>query len=468
MTKVSPTRRCAAAGLLLAVGIASGTAQAYTAPYSAPEGITLVNVMKTMDDAIPQYLWRRLGDATGKPLYTSDADQSGASSCAAECAKEFPPYLAGPQAKALGDFTLVSRSDGGKQWAYQGKPLYRYSGTDPAGQPVGARFALKEDPKWADPASDVFSPKASWRRAAYMPDQTAVMPGTVELDDLAIAGGFGFVDATNHLTVYAAPVAHKLAKEWRPLRASTIARPIGEFSIITRADDHSLQWGYKGEALYTFTGDYSPGEVNGICTGDAAIHAALAMRNFTPPGIEVRTSPGRGPIMTNGKGLSLYYVSRYQLQYGARETRDGHAITYNDAKALGTAACVGECTNSWKPFLATAKDQGWGFWEVIDRTDGTKQWAFKGSPVYAFAGDKKPGDLEGNNRYVIVYGDAKGGYIYSNPGSDPRESSASQPQLGAVEMNTAVYGGGVVGRDQRPGREQAGAGFYWHTVGLFY
>ena len=80
---------------------------------------------------------------------------------------------------------------------------------------------------------------------------------------LAVANGFGFVDAATHMTVYAAPVSHKLSSDWQPVRASALAVPVGEFSIITRKDDGTRQWTYKGEALYTYAGDYAPGDVNG-------------------------------------------------------------------------------------------------------------------------------------------------------------------------------------------------------------
>jgi len=242
------------AGLIAAnnAGAASNTS---SIPYSTPVGITLVNVSKLMDDAIPQYLWRRLGDENGKPLYTYDADKPGSSSCTGECATEFPPFAAATDAKASGDFTIIGRKDGVKQWAYQGKPLYRYSGKDPVGEPLGQRFQLKEEPAWADPASTVYSPKQGWRRASFTPEKTTVMPPDVELAALAIANGFAFVQTSTQRTVYTAPVSRKLSRDWQPLRASALALPVGDFSIVKRSDDGSRQWTYKGEALYTFAGD---------------------------------------------------------------------------------------------------------------------------------------------------------------------------------------------------------------------
>ena len=42
-----------------------------------------------------------------------------------------------------------------------------------------------------------------------------------------------------------------------------------------------------------------------------------------------------------------------------------------------------------------AKDAG--NWTVA-RDDGGKQWAYKGKPLYFWMDDKKPGDVEGDNR----------------------------------------------------------------------
>ena len=142
------------AGLAIAAGVVcldAGARSPREVPYSTPEGITVVDVSKTMDDAVPQFMWRRLGDANGNPLYTFDADPPGRSSCHADCAKEFPPLEADAKAKASGDFSILVRDHHSRQWAYQGKPLYRFSGKDPAGEPAGARIAMREDPAWTDP-----------------------------------------------------------------------------------------------------------------------------------------------------------------------------------------------------------------------------------------------------------------------------------------------------------------------------
>jgi predicted lipoprotein with Yx(FWY)xxD motif len=63
-------------------------------------------------------------DEKGMTLYTFDKDEANKSNCYDECAKNWPPYLAAADATAEGEWTLVDRTDGTKQWAYEGKPVY--------------------------------------------------------------------------------------------------------------------------------------------------------------------------------------------------------------------------------------------------------------------------------------------------------------------------------------------------------
>ena len=59
-------------------------------------------------------------------LYTLDKDTAGASTCNGPCAANWPPLMADEGAMASGDWSVVTRDDGKKQWAYKGKPLYYF------------------------------------------------------------------------------------------------------------------------------------------------------------------------------------------------------------------------------------------------------------------------------------------------------------------------------------------------------
>jgi predicted lipoprotein with Yx(FWY)xxD motif len=64
--------------------------------------------------------------ANGMTLYTFDKDPAdGAKSvCNGQCAANWPPLRAEPGAQPVGNYTVVTRDDGSRQWAYKGKPLY--------------------------------------------------------------------------------------------------------------------------------------------------------------------------------------------------------------------------------------------------------------------------------------------------------------------------------------------------------
>ena len=88
-------------------------------------------------------------DAKGMTLYIFDKDTSGKSNCNGECAVKWPPLMAAADAKDEGEFTIVTRDDGAKMWAYEGMPLYYwYEDTKPGdttGDGVGGVWHLAVD-----------------------------------------------------------------------------------------------------------------------------------------------------------------------------------------------------------------------------------------------------------------------------------------------------------------------------------
>ena len=75
----------------------------------------------------------------GMTLYTFDRDVtgSGKSVCNGPCATNWPPLMAAETDKASGDYTIITRDDGKKQWAMKGKPLYYWIKDSKAGDKTG-------------------------------------------------------------------------------------------------------------------------------------------------------------------------------------------------------------------------------------------------------------------------------------------------------------------------------------------
>ena len=80
-----------------------------------------------------------LATPAGATLYTFDKDVagSGKSACNNQCATNWPPPAAQPSDSASGDWSIVTRDDGGRQWAYKGRPLYTYAKDAKAGDTTG-------------------------------------------------------------------------------------------------------------------------------------------------------------------------------------------------------------------------------------------------------------------------------------------------------------------------------------------
>jgi predicted lipoprotein with Yx(FWY)xxD motif len=90
----------------------------------APAGQPVVKIANK--DGVGHYLT----DAKGMTLYWFKMDSSGKSTCNGDCLEKWPPYFSETVAPPSGidskDFGTISRSDGKKQTAFRGFPLYYF------------------------------------------------------------------------------------------------------------------------------------------------------------------------------------------------------------------------------------------------------------------------------------------------------------------------------------------------------
>jgi predicted lipoprotein with Yx(FWY)xxD motif len=115
---MNPTRIAVAASLFVAIGCAAAPA----APAKTVDG-TLVT-------------------PAGNTLYVFDKDTpaSGKSACNGPCATAWPPLAAAASDAPQGSWSIVTRDDGSRQWAYEGKPVYTYQKDEKPGDRVGDNF----------------------------------------------------------------------------------------------------------------------------------------------------------------------------------------------------------------------------------------------------------------------------------------------------------------------------------------
>jgi predicted lipoprotein with Yx(FWY)xxD motif len=67
-----------------------------------------------------------------------------------------------------------------------------------------------------------------------------------------------------------------------------------------------------------------------------------------------------------------------------------------DTAGSGKSVCNGPCAANWPPLMAAASDKASGDWTIVVRDDGSRQWAWRGKPVYYWVRDAKPGDRTGD------------------------------------------------------------------------
>ncbi|MFG2176526.1 hypothetical protein ACGFMO_35095 [Streptomyces niveus] len=80
----------------------------------------------------------------------------------------------------------------------------------------------------------------------------------------------------------------------------------------------------------------------------------------------------------------------------------GRSLYQFDKDTTNKSMCSGSCATAWPPFTTTSKPAaGSGIkanlLTTTKRSDGSEQVTYNGRPLYRFEGDKKPGDINGQD-----------------------------------------------------------------------
>ena len=360
-------------------------------------------------------------DAQGLSLYVWRGDRPGQSRCNGDrptevlgsgevayhlpdpdrrmtCQQMWPPLLASAASQPVGRWDLVARTDGSRQWAYDRQPVYRFFADGQPGEINGYAGGLNRTTGGRLP---LWSP---------MPG-----PGGVT----ARLTSAGRVLMTEQGKVLYSPTSTRSGcvgaclERWRPLHAPAVAEQIGAWRI-TQAADGARHWTYRGRPVYTYAGDVRFGELNGL-DEDGWAPVVLQKPLAPPPGI-TRQVTADGEVFADAAGRTLY-------SWGCVEEAADRAYCdvpgASQAYRRGICGPPATCIATWRPVLAPpdAKPVG-GTWSVITidasgayqfqapgRTDGIRVWAYRGRPVYTYAGDKQAGDISGHNiRSFVLWG----------------------------------------------------------------
>ncbi len=107
------------------------------------------------------------------------------------------------------------------------------------------------------------------------------------------------------------------------------------------------------------------------------LHSLLALA-LSAPLLAIAQAPTKTAdgVITNAAGMTLYTFDK-------------------DAANSGKSVCNGNCAALWPPLMAGGDAKASAGYSIVTRDDGSKQWAYKGNPLYLWVKDQKPGDKTG-------------------------------------------------------------------------
>ena len=313
------------------------------------------------------------------------------------CAEVWPPAFAADDAKAVGAFTVITRKDGRKQWAYDEHALYTSIRDKMPGDALGATT------RDMGGAAEV----PAHRRIATPPPATppgfainTVATGRQLLTDKYFSVYSSDRDGPNKSNCDAGCL-----NTWKPVIAPQSAASQGEWTVFERSPG-VRQWAFRKKPLYPYVHDAETSRLQGgdepgwdvVYTQPAPAYP----KSFTEQDTDL------GIVLADANGKTIYTYNC------GDDSADQLDCTHPDApQSYRIAICgggkVARCLTDW-PYVVAAADakspnRTWTVVSIDPMTghfaqDGQqgalRVWAYRGAPVYTFHRDKQPGDIVGN------------------------------------------------------------------------
>ena len=227
---------------------------------------------------------RLLQTSTHFSVYASDGDADGRSRCDASCAKIWPPVLASELAHSSGEWSVVERSSGVKQWAFRKQPLYTYSldhgprsqdGSDVSGwhnvytqaaPPPPPGFTVQDTESGQVLADSRGMTIYTYRCGDDALDQLSCdHPSTTQVYRLAMCGGGDAARCLRDFPYVPAPAdGHSGSRSWSVVH---IDAKSGAF-VARNALGALHVWAFRDRPVYTYAGDTKPGDINADAHGE--------------------------------------------------------------------------------------------------------------------------------------------------------------------------------------------------------
>jgi predicted lipoprotein with Yx(FWY)xxD motif len=312
------------------------------------------------------------------------------------CEALWPPFLAPADAKPVGKWTVVKRTNGESQWAFDGYPVYTSSKDHKKGDVLGGSVSLVGGEMGAvrEPAGPAADIPPDLRLAVF---RTGRM--------LVTHKGFSVYvydkDAPGKSNCTGACI-----ETWAPVLAPEMAKAEGDWTVIERSPGVG-QWAHRGQPLYTNVNDVEPRRVIG--TDIPGWHNVYTQRALAPPSDFTVQDADLGQLLADSKGKTIYYYSCND------DAMDQQSCDSPDAPQVYRLAICGnfdpKVCNETFPYVQAQPGEkaDSALWSVISIDPNTGKlaqagqagalqvWAYRERPVYTYGGDTHPGSVDGDN-----------------------------------------------------------------------
>ena len=304
------------------------------------------------------------------------------------CAQKRPPFLADAKASPVGDWSLITRDDGARQWAFNGRPLYTSTKDHKPGQVNGVL---------------IINANILWGAAMAPLDLPPGFRLVRRQEGLVVATADGRPAYVRH-GARLQPAGTGSASLLQRIEAPSFGKVGGKWAIV--AAGGVQQYAFNGEPLYVLPEGYT--DLDAQAEGG---WATAVYRSASPIPADFGTRITLlGKVFTTKKGMTLYSFSCMEGEIGDYIPCDDPG----DAAAYVSALCgdAKECSRRWRPYLASANARPSGGFTIEDVPDpifldpaGTtappgsprvKAWAYNGKPLYTFVDDDEPGQILGD------------------------------------------------------------------------
>jgi predicted lipoprotein with Yx(FWY)xxD motif len=319
------------------------------------------------------------------------------------CEAVWPPFLAPADAKPVGKWSVVKRTNGESQWAYDDHPVYMSYKDHKKGDVLGGSVSLIGGEMGA---------------VRYPVGPTADIPSDMGLavfrTGRMLVNHKGFsVYSYDKDTPTKSNCTDACLQTWEPVLAPLMAKPLGEWGVIERTPGIQ-QWTYRGKPLYTNLADTEHRRVIGTDIPDW--HNVYTQRALAPPSDWTVQDADLGQVLADSRGRTIYYYSCND------DAEDQQSCDSPDAPQVYRLAICGnfdpKVCNETFPYVQAKPGEkaDSSLWTVIAIDPNTGKlaqaglagalqvWAYRERPVYTYGGDTRAGFVDGDN-----FGEFNGG-----------------------------------------------------------